>query len=166
MFVGLWVCDCVAVWLCGGVRGLKIQEIVVWSGQWAGHCTWRAGAGRAQRGLGYAPSEARSLHVAGYDEQSEVWVWKPSEARCGLRNASSYYNETTYWLDSNTLDRFYSNLSLYCLSYFILFFIFLGRGCSSKQIWYTLAFLTEVCAFYRWTKITFMLIFHDCALSV
>ena len=38
----------------------------------AGHCTWRADAGRAQQGVGYAPSEARSLHVAGNAERSEV----------------------------------------------------------------------------------------------
>ena len=66
--------------------GLSAQ--VTARGGRAGHCTWRAGAGRAKRGVGYAPSEARSLHVAGYAERSEVWVRKPSETRCGLRNAS------------------------------------------------------------------------------
>ena len=81
--VSLCVCGWVGLWRCPSRRRYLNESQT-------GHCPWRAGW---------------SLHVAGYAEQSEVWVThrakrgvgfamcgrvtKPSEARCGLRNASN-----------------------------------------------------------------------------
>ena len=76
MFVGLWGCGFVAVWLCGGVRGLKIQEIVVWSGH--GRVTARGGRVRAERSEVWVTHRAKRGHC--------TWRDMPSEARCGLES--------------------------------------------------------------------------------
>ena len=82
MFVCGWVfggvCVCVrGLWRC---PGLKIQEIVVWSGH--GRVTARGGRVRAERSEVWVIHRAKQGHC--------TWRDMPSEARCGLHNASLY----------------------------------------------------------------------------
>ena len=75
------------------VRGLKIQEIVVWSGH--GLVTARGGRVRAERSEVWVTHRAKRGHC--------TWRDMPSEARCGFRNvrAGDKAERSEVWVTDN-----------------------------------------------------------------